>query len=260
MGTVAGGLLLVAVCLGATAANAQTPAERVTLAPTGALRVGVYPGSPILMVKGKSGENRGLTVDLGDELGRRLGLPVALVSYTRVAEVLEGVKLGNVDFTITNATPSRAKDVDFMPNLLSLEVGYLVPGGSVLDSADAVDKPSIRVGVIKGATSETRLPRVLKNASVVVVPSIKEAPKFFDAKELDALATNKPILFELSDDLPGSRVLPGRWAVEHVAIAIPKGREAGHAFLRGFTDEVKKNGVLERAVTLSGLRGSIPAD
>jgi polar amino acid transport system substrate-binding protein len=256
MRAVGGMLLHVAVSLGATAADAQTPVERVTLAPTGVLRVGVYPGSPILMVKGKNGENRGLTV----ELGRRLGLPVELVSYTRVAEVLEGVKLGNVDFTITNATPSRAKDVDFMPNLLSLEIGYLVPGGPVLDSADAVDKPGIRVGVVKGATSETRLPRVLKNASVVVVPSIKEAPKFFDAKELDALATNKPILFELSDDLPGSRVLPGRWAVEHVAIAIPKGREAGHAFLRGFTDEVKKNGVLERAVTLSGLRGSIPAD
>jgi polar amino acid transport system substrate-binding protein len=259
MRTTAGVLLLVTASFGATAA-AQTPVERVTLAPTGVLRVGVYPGSPILMVKGKNGENRGLTVDLGDELGRRLGLPVELVSYTRVAEVLEGLKLGNVDFTITNATPARAKDVDFMPNLLSLEVGYLVPRGSVLDSADAVDKPGIRVGVVKGSTSETRLPQVLKNASVVVAPSIKDASKFFDAKELDAFATNKPILFELSDDVPGSRVLPGRWAVEHVAIAIPKGREAGHAFLRGFTDDVKKNGVLERAVTLSGLRGSVPAD
>lgn len=260
MRTTARVLFLIATLLGVTTAYAQTSEERAALAPTGKLRVGVYPGSPILMVKGKSGENRGLTVDLGDELARRLGVAVELVFHTRVAEVLDGVKLGNVDFAITNATLSRAKDVDFMPNLLSLEVGYLVPQGSALDSADAVDKAGVRVGVVKGSTSETRLPQVLKNASVVAVPSIKDAPKFFAAKELDAFATNKPILFELSDELPGSQVLPGRWAVEHVAIAIPKGREAGHPFLRTFTDEVKRNGALERAVMLSGLRGSIPAE
>jgi polar amino acid transport system substrate-binding protein len=95
---------------------------------------------------------------------------------------------------------------------------------------------------------------------VVAIPTIKDAPKFFYAKELDAFATNKAILYELADELPGSQVLAGRWAVENVAIAIPKGREVGHAFLRSFTDNVKKNGTLDRAVMLSGLRGSIPAE
>ena len=147
------------VLFGVTAAIAQTPAELAALAPAGKLRVGVYPGSPIQMVKGKGGENRGLTVDLGADLARLLGLEVELVSYTRVAEVLEGVKVGDIDFTITNATASRAMDVDFMPNLLSLKVGYLVPPGSSLASADAVDQPGIRVGVVKGSTSETNLPR-----------------------------------------------------------------------------------------------------
>jgi polar amino acid transport system substrate-binding protein len=41
---------------------------------------------------------------------------------------------------------------------------------------------------------------------------------------LNAFATNKAILFEMSDSLPGSRVLDGRWGVEHLAIAIPKNR------------------------------------
>jgi polar amino acid transport system substrate-binding protein len=214
----------------------QTPAELAALAPSGKLRVGVYPGSPIQMVKGKGGENRGLTVDLGGDVSRTLGLEVELVTYTRVAEVLDWVKLGNVDFTITNATVSRAKDVDFMPNLLSIEVGYLVPSGSSLASVDAIDRQGVRVGVVKGSTSETNLPLVLKNANVVAIPSIKDAPKCFSAKELDAFATNKAILYELADELPGSQVLAGRWAVENVAIAIPKGREGGHAFLRSFTD------------------------
>jgi polar amino acid transport system substrate-binding protein len=260
MRTIARLLCLFAALFGVTEAIAQTPAELAALAPSGKLRVGVYPGSPIQMVKGKGGENRGLTVDLGEDLARKIGLEVELVSYTRVAEVLDGVKLGNVDFTITNATATRAKDVDFMPNLLSLEVGYLVPPGSSLASADAIDQRNVRVGVVKGSTSETNLPQVLKSANVVAIPSIKDAPKFFSTKELDAFATNKPILYELADALPGSQVLAGRWAVENIAIAIPKGREVGHAFLRSFTDNVKKNGALDRAVMLSGLRGAIPAE
>ena len=94
---------------------------------------------------------------------------------------------------------------------------------------------------------------------MVTVPSIKDAPKFFFAKELDAFATNKPILHELADDLPGSRMLPDRWAIENIAIAIPKGREVGHGLLRSYTDNIEKSGALDRAVLLSGLRGSIPA-
>ena len=41
-------------------------------------------------------------------------------------------------------------------------------------------------------------------------------------KQLDAFATNKPILFEMSDGIPGSRILDGRWGVEHVAVANPQ--------------------------------------
>jgi hypothetical protein len=71
-------------------------------------------------------------------------------------------------------------------------------------------------------------------------------------KELDAFATNKPILYELADDLTGSRVLPDRWAVENIAIAIPNGREVGQGFLCSFTDTVKKSGarpIMPRAST-----------
>jgi hypothetical protein len=92
------------------------------------------------------------------------------------------------------------------------------------------------------------LPIVL-NANAVAIPTIKEAPKFFFAKELDAFATNKPILYELADELPGSRVLAGRSAVENVAIAISKGRKLGYAFLRTFTDNVKKKSRGDSAIT-----------
>ena len=43
--------------------------------------------------------------------------------------------------------------------------------------------------------------------------------------KLDAYATNKASLFEMAEKLPGSKVLDGRWGVEHFAVAIPKGRD-----------------------------------
>ncbi len=74
--------------------------------------------------------------------------------------------------------------------------------------------------------------------------------------QLDAFATNKPTLFEMAEKLPGAKVLDGRWGVEKYAIGIPKGRDAGAAFLRKFTEDVKAEGVVKAAVVRAGLRGA----
>ena len=98
---------------GARAARADravpTAQDRQALAPTGKLRVGVYPGSPTSLVKeAPASEARGVSVDIGKELARRLGVPYEQVEFPRVAAVLEALKAGQVDFTVTNATPARA--------------------------------------------------------------------------------------------------------------------------------------------------------
>jgi polar amino acid transport system substrate-binding protein len=64
--------LLVAGC--AATAPAVDPAVARVLAPTGTLRVGVYPGSPTsLVVNPKTGERAGVAMELGQALGNRLG-------------------------------------------------------------------------------------------------------------------------------------------------------------------------------------------
>lgn len=77
---------------------------------------------------------------------------------------------------------------------------------------------------------------------------------------VDAFATNKAILFEMGDALGGSRVLDGRWGQEHPALAVPKGRRAGQAFLVRFGDEVRRDGEVEQAARRAGLRGTAPAE
>ncbi len=252
------GLLLAACAITPTPPSAEV---RQGLAPTGKLRVGVYLGSPTSMVKdGATGETKGVTVDLGKELARRLGVPYEQVEYRRIAEVLAGIKSGQVDFTISNATPARAKDVDFTPPILSLELGYLVPPGSLVTKLSEVDQPGVRIGVTQGSTSQSTLPREMKNATVVPAPTLKEAVEMFSQRKLDVFATNKAVLFEMADSLPGSRVLDGRWGVEHLAIAIPKCREQAMPYMREFLDDTKAEGLVARAAERAGLRGTVKAD
>jgi polar amino acid transport system substrate-binding protein len=242
-------------------AKAQTPAVKDTLAPTGKLRVGVYPGSPTSMVrKAGSDETHGVSFDLGKELAQRLGVPFEPVTYPRLAEIITAMKAGEVDFTVTNATSVRAEIVDFSQTLLSLELGYLVPAHSSIRAIADLDKTGMRVGVTQGSTSQGTLPKVLTSASVVPAPNLKAAVQMMANKELDAFATNKSILFEMSDGMSGARILDGRWGTEHMAIAMPKGRSAAHDYVRAFVADVQKTGLLARAIEQAGLRGTLKAE
>lgn len=251
-------LALLAGC--ASAPPPAPPAARAALAPTGTLRVGVYPGSPTSMLRlPGSTEMRGVTVDLGRELGQRLGVPVEIVVFQRVAEVIDAMKGSRVDFTVTNATPARAADLDFTAPLIALELGYLSLPGSPVQAIDAVDQPGRRIGVSQGSSSQAALTRQFRQASVVGAPSLQAAGQMLAAREIDAFATNKGILFELADTLPGARVLPGRWGLEHLAIGVPKGREAGMPWLRESAEQLRASGSVRRAAERAGLRGTVDA-
>lgn len=256
----ASGVVLAAVLAGCATFTALSPEVRQALAPTGQLRVAAYPGSPTSMVRSADGaEMRGLSVELGRELARRLQVPVEIVVFQRVAEVVEAVKAGRADFTITNATPARAQEVDFTPPLLALELGYLSLRGSPVQAQADVDRPGVRIGVSRGSSSQGVLTRKLKQASVVTAPSLQVAGEMLQRREMDAFATNKAILFELADRLPSARVLDGRWGLEHLAIAVPKNRSAATAYLRDFAESVRAQGLVARAAERAGLRGAVDA-
>ncbi len=138
---------------------AHAGGEKELLAPTGHLRVGIYPGSPTSMVTDAgTGQTHGLTYDLGRELAARLDAPAEYVTFQRIADVVNAIKEDRIDFTVTNATPARANDVSFSQPLLSVELGYLVPANSPIVQADEIDRSGIRLGVTKGSTSERTLP------------------------------------------------------------------------------------------------------
>jgi len=251
---------LAATMVSAMTSGAFAQDAKQLLAPKGKLRVGVYSGSPTSMVRDpKTNEVHGLSYDLGHELARRLDVPFEQVSYQRISDVLEGVRAGDVDFTVSNSTPARAEFVTFSQNLLTIELGYLVTANSLIKAIADVQKPGLKVGVTKNSTSQGAIPKLLPNAIVVPAENFKRGIEMLQSGEIDTYATNKPTLFEMSDQMPGSRILEGRWGEEHLGVAIPKEHAAGLDYIKRFVDDVKSNGLAAKSAAQAGLRGAVAA-
>ena len=251
-------LLAIAV-IGSLGVSARADGEAKLLAPSGTLRVGIYPGSPTSMVTDAAGKPHGLAYDLGGELAKRLGVAIDYVRFQRVADIVTAIHDGQIDFTVTNATPARANEVSFSQPVLAIELGYLVPAHSPISEIEDIDKPGVKIGVTKGSTSERTLPTKFKNATIVAAESVKVAIAMFSRGEIDLYATNKPTLFEMSDQMPGSRILDGRWGEEHLAVAIPKGHEAALDYIQHFVTEVQTSGLVAKSAEQAGLRGAVKA-
>jgi polar amino acid transport system substrate-binding protein len=245
----------------ATNASALNPSPHIRkiLAPSGALRVGVYLGSPTSMVRVPgTQESVGVALELGRALGQQLGVPVEITEFARVAAVLDAIKAEKLDMTFTNATPSRAKEIDFTEPLVQLELGLLVPVHTKIQSFADIDQPGIRLGVSQGSSSQAVLGQRLKQATIVPVASLEMAASLLQRNALDAFATNKGILFEMNENMAGFQVLQYRWGLENLAIAIPKGRQDAMPFVNAFAHMVRESGQLDLIVKRAGLRGMTP--
>jgi polar amino acid transport system substrate-binding protein len=251
-------LILVASLSGAkgTAAPAATEIQQV-LAPTGSLRVALYTGTPTSVLS--STDMRGVGYDLGKELARRLNVPFQPIVFTKNADVLEAVKAGRADVAFTNASPERAKDMDFTQPYLLIELGYLARDKSPVAALANVDQQGVRVGVTANSSSDAELSHNLKNAQVVRAETVKIGVQMLSAGTLDLYATNKATLFEMGDQLPGAHVLDGSWGYERHALAIPKGRDAGLPYVRAFITDAIASGLVKTAVANAGLRGAVVA-
>lgn len=249
------GLLL----MGCAGVHTPPAAEvKQALAPTGKLRVGLILGAPANVIRDSaSGEMKGVGFDLGNELARRLGVPFEPVLYPSVGALLDGGKSGGWDVTFNGVTADRAKYLDFTKPHLEIEFGYLVPTGSPVSQFADVDRPGIRVAVPAKGAADVLLSHTLKSAVVVRGPGLPGALELVKSGKADVFAANKPNLFEMSKQLPGSRVLDGRPGSETQAMLIPKGRDIALAYAREFVEHAKTEGLVKAAIERVGLRGAV---
>jgi polar amino acid transport system substrate-binding protein len=240
--------------------TAPTTEARQALAPTGKLRVGLQLGSPHNVLRDSvSGEMKGVGFDLGKELARRMGVPFEPIMYPSIGALLEGGKSGAWDVAFVGFSPARAKEWDFTALHMEVEFGYLIPGGSSISTMADVDRAGIRVAVQEKSQPDIFVSRTLKNAVVVRASSLAGTLEMLKSGRADAIFSIKPSLFEVSNQLPGSRVLDGRPGIDPHAMAMPKGRDLGVAYARQFIEEAKSEGLVKAAIERVGMRGAVVA-
>jgi len=248
-------VLLLAFVLLSSCATVPTvpPGARSDLAPTGVLRVAINFGNPVLAQKDPAtGEPRGVSVDLARELGRRLGVPVVLVTFDAAGKVVEALKTGAWDVAFLAIDPARAVEIAFTAPYVVIEGTYLVLADSPLRTIADVDRDGVRVAVGNKSTYDLYLTRTLKRAQLVRVPTSPEAIDVFLKDKLEAAAGVKQPLLQFAKTHPGVRVMEGRFMAIEQAVGTPKGREAGARYLREFVEEMKASGFVAKGLEKSG--------
>ena len=229
---------------------------RSELAPTGTLRVGVNMSNFLLTRTDEAtGKPAGLAVDLGHELGRRLGVPVQIIPYPNPGALADAAKTGVWDVGFLGAEPARATEIDFTAAYVEIEASYLVPQDSGLKTIADVDREGIRIAVPTKSAYELWLSANLKNAKLVHEKGADNAFKRFVDDRLDALAGLKPRLVTDQDKLPGSRIIDGRFTAVQQAVGTPKGRSAGAQYLREFVEDIKATGLVAKTIEKNNVRG-----
>ena len=231
---------------------AISPAVRTELAPSGKLRVGINCGNFLLVNQDHAS---GIAVDLGRELGRRLGVPVELVTYATAGKLADGVKAGAWDVAFLGAEPQRAGEIAFTAAYLEIPATYLVPAGSKIRAIADVDREGVRIAVASKSAYDLYLSRNLKHAQLVRAEGIEASYELFVAQKLEVLSGLKPRLVADAEKLPGSRVLEGQFTAIQQAIGTPKSREAGAKYLREFAEDAKASGLVAQAIARHGVRG-----
>jgi polar amino acid transport system substrate-binding protein len=219
------------------------------LAPTGVLRAGINM-SNFLLVTGKTdaGDPQGVAPDVAAEIARRLGVPVRYVPFDRPSKLADAAGTDSWDIGLIGAEPQRAEKIDFTPAYCEIEATYLVPKDSPITSVAEVDRPGVRITVVRGAAYELWLERNIKHATVLRSDSADGALNQFVAEKLEAYAALRPRLLTDAKKLTESRILPGNFMTVQQAIGTEKKNAAGAAFLRDFVAEAKNSGLVARLI------------
>ena len=251
--------LLLAAC--AATLPPAPPAVVAELAPGGKLRAAINYGNPILATHdATTGEPRGVSVDLARELARRLGVPVELVTYAAAGKVVEGIKTAAWDIAFFAIDPVRAADTDFSAAYLVIEGAYLVPENSLIRRNEDVDRAGVRVVVGRGSAYDLYLSRELKQARLLRAPTSQAVTDMMVVEKIEVAAGVKQQLQADARRVPGLRLLDGRFMEIRQAMAVPKGRAAGTAYVTAFVEEMKASGLIADALRRHGVEGAVVAN
>jgi polar amino acid transport system substrate-binding protein len=225
------------------------------IAPTGTLRVGLVfaPSlSTFFVLKGQSGEARGVTADLAAALGKSLHLPVELTLFPNSGQATDAVESGTVDVSFMPVDEARRQRIAFGPDYVRAESTYMATAACAAQTVADVDTAGLRVIGIANTTTIRAAERTLKNTTISAVPSVEEAVALLRDGKADAFALSRDSLPTYVKQIPGSRMVDGAFQQIGIAIAVAKNKPAALAAVTAFMDQAKQDGTVRKALDRAG--------
>jgi polar amino acid transport system substrate-binding protein len=212
-----------------------------------------------LLVTGKdaSGDPTGVAPDMAREIATRLGVGVQYAPFSRPNTLADAAEDGVWDVALIGAEPARARVIAFSPAYVEIEATYLVPLRSPITSLADVDRPGVRIAVLAGSAYDLWLERNIQNAALVRSNAATGAAKLLADGQADVLAALRPGLQAEIERLPGARILDGRFTAVQQAVGTRRENAAGAEFLRGFVEDAKASGLVERLIERHGMVGRL---
>ena len=240
------------------------PAMIASFAPTGTLRVGINLGNPVLANENPvTRQMQGVTIDISQEIGKRIGLPVKLIPFKTAGNTVDAVKTGEIDMVFVAIDPIRGADISYTPAYIQIEGAYMVKANSPIKTNEQVDVSSNEIIVGKGSAYDLYLTREIKNAALLRAPSSQAVVDDFVSGKGNVAAGVKQQLESDAKRYDGLRMIPGRFMVINQAIGIPKARpqyEQTTAYLSGVITQLKQSGFVAQAMQRHQIEGAKVAE
>ena len=224
----------------------------------GTLRAGINLSNSLLVTAtGPTGDPQGVAPDMAAALAAHLGVGVSYVTFATPGEVADAVESDGWDIGLIADDPTRAESIAFCQAYVEIEATYLVPEGAPFQSVEDVDQPGVRIAVSARSAYDLYLTRALKHAALHRAKGFPAAFALMVADKLDALAGLVPALQEKAQDLPGARVIAGRYTTVRQAIGTKPGHGALKAAVEQFLTTAKESGLVAELIDRHGVKGKL---
>lgn len=229
-----------------------TPAVLDDLAPGGVMHAAINFGNPVLAQRGPNGEPQGVSVALAKALAQELGVKLEMRTFDAAGKVFAALDEGVWSLAFLAIEPVREAQISFSEPYVIIEGTYLVERDSPFQSVVDLDQAGLKLAVGKGAAYDLFLTRTLKNAELERADTSAGAVDLFLEQKLDAAAGVRQPLQQVADLDPRYRVLDDAFTSIRQAMAVPRGRDAGAAYVRAFVERKKAEGFIHAALAKSG--------
>lgn len=257
LGVMAAAVVVAIVAVDGAAAQSSSSVEQI--APTGRLRAALVKIPFLARTDRASGHLKGVAPDLAEEFARRLGVPLEPVAFDTPNAGIAALRNGAADITFLAPTPGRVALIDFGPPFMEMEMTLLVPGSSPITSQGEADQAGRKIVVYERTAVDEMLKKKMTKATIVRVPIFghKQAFALLRSGEADAFADLRDALMSYQPDLPGSRIIPGNYGSNALAIGYAKDRPATAEFVKEFTTSVIASDFVTQAIEKAGIRGAV---